>query len=85
MEHDIHYAICKMLHWDDFVIVAHGVEHSLQAPEGEKVVGFIPVYANRIDAEAVANGNQIVAVKIGCGLFHEEQGDSENGRTTETS
>lgn len=81
-----HYLISKMLQWGDFVVTANGVDHSLQAPEGEKVVGFIPVYANRIDAEAVANGNKIVAVRLGRDTFLEHnKGEPENGSNKEKS
>lgn len=73
----IHYVICKMLPWDDFVITANGVDYEMSQPEGEPVVGFIPVYDDREVAVAESNGLDIVALMIGPtgGEFVKEEGD----------
>lgn len=74
---NIHYLVCKMLRWDNIVVTVHGVDQHLPIPEGEKVVGFIPVYANMIDAQTEAGGHDIIALMIKNQGFVKHEGDGD--------
>ena len=74
----VHYLVCKMLTWDKIEItLADGRTQQLHRPEGEPIVGFIPVYADMIDAKTSAGSHDIIALMIKDGAFYRhEEGDA---------
>ena len=86
MPQDIHYMVCKMLSWDHFAVIVNGVEQPIPFEDVEPIVGFIPVYANMIDAQTEAGGLDIIALRIKDGAFHKhEEGEPDDGDDTEES
>lgn len=81
---DVYFLVCKMLRWDDFVITANGVDHESSIPEGEKTVGFIPVYANMADAQSEAGDLDIIALMIKDGAFYKHEGKPDDNDTEES-
>jgi hypothetical protein len=65
-ERELRYLVCKMLTWDKIEItLADGRTQRLHRPEGEKVIGFVPVYEDHEAAIEEANGLDVIALMTG--------------------
>lgn len=75
---NVHYLVCKMHVWEDFVVVIHGVDHRLWQPADSGIIGFIPVYDDHKLATAESNGLPIIALTVQVPTRMKEEPDGDD-------
>lgn len=82
-ERKIRFLVCKMLTWNEIEIeFANGLKQRLERPEGEPIIGFVPVYEDRGAAVAESQGLDIIALTVGpIGEFIKEEGEDLDAKT----